>query len=1193
VADTRPEGAALVVRAGQKGALAAEFERQGLAAVGWPKLEDLGGLRDRIELRQLLESTHAANEVNQSVLELGDFLFALKPGSRVVTYNPLERYYLVGEVVGGYEYRPELGLRTKEEPFKHIRRVEWRRGAARGDLSEATKNEFPPYKTTFWIDGDALAEIEGGPGDASPKYWWVNQGTNYKMEKAGAYLWAPQKNKQGSPLRHWTDLQKAAPGDLVFNYANGAIRAVSRVLEPASIGRRPDGLEESGWERDGFQLLIEYSELAKPLELEAIPAALRAGGPGPFTVDGSVKQGYFFPVDHDTGAAIERLAREVGVIAPQSQNHWAFLANPQYWDLAEAVRTKHPGDPEDWTASRPKIRDEASPGDPVILYQCGEAAGIYALANVAGPPLRRLKVINGKTGDQEEWALPLEYTQVLSTPVSKERLLAHPVLKGLTVIAGQGANFRVTPEQWAALQELIGDEAQNPWDEYVYWAGRFIEHPDFDSWERDYKFAIKDGLVTAKDALLTGNPEWPRLLKKAFADPPNNITSWQVHSKLLDWAASDTEAAGRALSALWQAPRPLPDGVAEYRRLIPDSLKPIRRAVIFAFLLMALDPTVFVPYRANAFSENYRLVDYPPGPGSDDPVGQYEYALGFADRLMAECAGRGMVLRDRLDAQSIIWTMAKSGPLDQWDDDSKARFLAYKGEVREPAEDAVSDAESIYEALCSDSVQIRFPEWVVTDYLLALAAKPFVLLSGISGTGKTQIAQIVAELLAGDEEILEAQPVKRDDPGSAFHTVGKSTLAQGLVIPRNAEHLFPDAEPGRWRVVTIRSHGGEYPANVEQVVFTDPRRAPIMRLMWKKEAKKWIRGVAEFDDVLKITPDPGNEAVFDVEVIKPQRIVRRSDARRVALVPVRADWTDNRDLLGFYNVLTERYEPTDLLRVLLRAVERPDRLHFVILDEMNLAKVEYYFADFLSAMETTERGQGIPLHDQDEDVVIELDGEDALVPRRLPIPANVFFTGTVNIDETTHMFSRKVLDRANVIEFHDADIRRHLGLPGAEANGPKVRLYGDTSVPKMLVHERNRKAERAILAGEHGIRLAAVHDILKEYNLHFGYRVADECARYLWLARAHAGQSFLDEALDLQILQKVLPKLAGNRSELQEPLERLLSFFATGVDAKLNLGDMDSVHAYDVSAARMPMSAAKVRRMLERLTAVGFTSFVE
>lgn len=1192
MADTRPEGAALVVRAGQGGELAPRFESDGLVAVGWPKLDDLSGIADRAELRALLESTHAANEVGRSVLELGDFLFSLEPGSTVVSYNTRDRYYLVGTVAGDYEYRPDLGLKTSAEPFKHIRKVEWRRGADRDDLSEATKKKFPPYQTTFWIDAEALGEL--GASETTTSYWWVNQGTTYKTARAGGYLWAPQKNKSGGALQHWDDLKKAAPGDVVFNYANGAVRALSRVVAPAVDSPRPDGLEqgEHDWDRDGYKLPVEYQDLAEPLRLQAIPAELRSGGPGPFTVEGGVKQGYFFPVEHAAGVAIERLAHELGAVAPKMPNHWAFLANPQYWDLAEAVKTKHPGDPEDWTASRTKIREEAAPGDPVMLYQCGEAAGVYALAKVTGAPYRRPAVTGGKDGESEEWALPLEYTQVLSTPVTKERLLAHPVLKDLTVISGQGANFRVTPAQWTALQDLIASEVPSPWDEYAYWAGRFYEHPDFDKWERDYKFAIVENLARAKDALLSGDEAWPKLLKKAFG-PPNNITSWQVHSKLVDWAQSEPEAAGKALAALWSSAEPFPAGVEGYRSLVPDSLKPIRRAVIFAFLLMALDPARYVPYRTNAFFDNYRLVDYPQGPDSYDPIGQYEHGLGFVDRLMAECEQRGLKLRDRLDAQSIMWTMVKSGPLDEWDADAKQKFLAFRGEAVDTPEDAVTDAESIYEALCSESAQIRFPEWVVTDYLLALAAKPFVLLSGISGTGKTQIAQIVAEFLASDEEIAEAQPVKRDDPGAAFHTVGKSTLAQGLVIPRNAEHLFPDAEPGKWQVVTIRTAAGDVPANVEQVVFSDPRRAPIMRLMWRKEAKQWIRAAAEIEDVLKITPDPSDETVFHAEIIKPERTIRRSDARRVALVPVRADWTDNRDLLGFYNVLTERYEPTDLLRVLLRATDQPDELHFVILDEMNLAKVEYYFADFLSAMETTERGEGIPLHDQDDDVLIELDGADVIVPRRLPVPPNVFFTGTVNIDETTHMFSRKVLDRANVIEFHDVDVRRHLGLPGGGANGHKVRLRDGIDVAQMLAVPKDRARERAILSGPLGAKIAAIHDILRDYNLHFGYRVVDECARFLWLTKANAGDSALDAALDLQVLQKILPKLAGNRSELQEPLERLLSFLNTGQDATLALGDLQSIRAYDISAASLPMSAAKVRRMLERLTAVGFTSFVE
>ena len=463
---------------------------------------------------------------------------------------------------------------------------------------------------------------------------------------------------------------------------------------------------------------------------------------------------------------------------------------------------------------------------------------------------------------------------------------------------------------------------------------------------------------------------------------------------------------------------------------------------------------------------------------------------------------------------------------------------------------------------------------------------------GHLGTGKTQIALKVAELLAGEDEVLEAGPVKRDDPNAVYHTVGKSTLAYGLVVPREKDYLFMDVQPGPSTEVVVRTDSGEFDAHLGRVAFSSDRQ-PVMRLMWRKPSLEWIQAAAQLGDVLEMKQAADDPLVIDVKVLKPHRSASVSNARRIALVPVRADWTDNRDLLGFYNVLTEKYEPTDLLRVLLRAVEEPEKLHFVILDEMNLAKVEYYFADFLSAMETMEHGQGIPLHDHDEDVVIDLDGNDRVVPKRLPIPANVFFTGTVNIDETTHMFSRKVLDRANVIEFHDVDVRRHIGLSSPAKWSPALRLTGGTDVAKMLTQDRDRARERAVLSGKLAQRIVAIHDILAEYNLHFGYRVVDECARFLWLTKAHAGAEHLDGALDLQVLQKVLPKLAGNRSELQEPLERMLSYFATGEDSVLDLGDSKSIREYDLSGALMPLSAAKIRRMLERLTAVGFTSFVE
>ena len=117
------------------------------------------------------------------------------------------------------------------------------------------------------------------------------------------------------------------------------------------------------------------------------------------------------------------------------------------------------------------------------------------------------------------------------------------------------------------------------------------------------------------------------------------------------------------------------------------------------------------------------------------------------------------------------------------------------------------------------------------------------------------------------------------------------------------------------------------------------------------------------------------------------------------IIPVGANWTDNTNIVGYYNVITEEYQSTPAYDLINKAQDDPDNPYFLILDEMNLSHVERYFADFLSAIES---GEEIPLY-----------GED----RTLKLPDNLFIIGTVNVDETTYMFSPKVLDRANTIEF--------------------------------------------------------------------------------------------------------------------------------------------------------------------------------
>ena len=494
---------------------------------------------------------------------------------------------------------------------------------------------------------------------------------------------------------------------------------------------------------------------------------------------------------------------------------------------------------------------------------------------------------------------------------------------------------------------------------------------------------------------------------------------------------------------------------------------------------------------------------------------------------------------------------------------------------------------AIYEQIASQG--FCFPDWLVTDYVLALATKPLVILSGISGTGKTKLAHIVARAVAPDEAgqtLLAGTPIA--DAGSFVHTIGLSTLKyRGLTLPVASLTLFEDLPLKGDRLdLTMRlANGNEYAGWIGNVDFTEPSGRTVLRLFWERDLGTWLVENAREGDYLLITPqtDRGTLSVL-VELRKATRVSTQIPSPRVAFLSVRPDWTDNRSLLGYYNPLTAQYQSTELLALLLRAKADPDRPHFVILDEMNLAKVEYYFSDFLSAMEADTP---IILHDSQTDLFLD-EAESVAIPRRVAVPRNVFFCGTVNVDETTYMFSPKVLDRANVIEFNEVDLYNY---PTRGSAAGDFRLREDVRIGDLLGAAQPPSPEdwRELPEFYKG-RLREVHGLLAQHHLHFGYRVANEIARYMNLAAKSVDVKDLDIAFDLQLLQKVFPKLAGNRARLERPLDELLAW-CLSPDSQTPRGA--SAELEEPSSAAYPHSAAKLTRMLETLRTAGFVSFVE
>jgi len=261
----------------------------------------------------------------------------------------------------------------------------------------------------------------------------------------------------------------------------------------------------------------------------------------------------------------------------------------------------------------------------------------------------------------------------------------------------------------------------------------------------------------------------------------------------------------------------------------------------------------------------------------------------------------------------------------------------------------------------------------------------------------------------------------------------------------------------------------------------------------------------------------------------------------VEVIAVGADWTDSRPLLGFRNLLAEggkTYVAPPALRITLRALENPGKPYFLILDEMNLSHVERYFADFLSSMESKVP---LKLHDSAESLKTE---DGVSIPGKIAYPNNLFVIGTVNIDETTYMFSPKVLDRAHVIEFKVTWGEIVNGLEGAVPSElPPLRPEQVNEFMRI-----SQLSDKALPEEDHELLmeiLGELHAALGGTRFVFAHRTARECLNFIASAQALAKADVVTpqntrNLIDLAVLQKALPKLNGASGTLSKVLEDLM-----------------------------------------------------
>lgn len=312
--------------------------------------------------------------------------------------------------------------------------------------------------------------------------------------------------------------------------------------------------------------------------------------------------------------------------------------------------------------------------------------------------------------------------------------------------------------------------------------------------------------------------------------------------------------------------------------------------------------------------------------------------------------------------------------------------------------------------------------------------------------------------------------------------------------------------------------------------------------------------------------------------------------RNFCMVQVKPNWHDSSELIGYVSRINgEKYIIGPFLRFIAQALKEPQRPYFLCLDEMNLAPVEQYFAEFLSVIESRQLQDGqivtdpiVPYENTEAygsliDQLFASDEERKAYKtekieeggKRLTIPQNLFVVGTVNMDETTFSFSRKVLDRAMTIEMNEVKL-----TTGLNANSDSELGYISSDLIGQAVEGRDIYADHQPMCDEVIAYLERVNEVLDATPFKIAYRTRNEFLLYAVNRKTFAPESELWQTLDEMTSMKILSRIEGDTERCEKPLR--------GLEALLRetLGDY----------ATESVSLRKIEEMTRKLQS-GYTSY--
>lgn len=500
----------------------------------------------------------------------------------------------------------------------------------------------------------------------------------------------------------------------------------------------------------------------------------------------------------------------------------------------------------------------------------------------------------------------------------------------------------------------------------------------------------------------------------------------------------------------------------------------------------------------------------------------------------------------------------------------------------------------------------------IYNFYISLITKPFIILSGISGSGKSKIAELFAEYMSksygnnDNYELVSVKPNWTDSRG----VFGYSNILNDTYAITQTLKIFIRAlnNPSCPYFLMLDE------MNLAKVEYYFSDFLSLLESRRKCKTKKYFFDDSKLDEVESLTlPKVTLLAAIDMNLfvnkagikdIRHNRIYKKwmdthpSDVEKSNWTPRSRTEINSKDSsTGKPDRVSPKFfirdNEDDELYMLIDSEEFSKRKREGIITEKNeelwndLLK-EYFISDRYEitqdqivlhnesvALPSSGNGDSSGLKSWQESDLYDLDTNSYYVPPKISIPTNLFVIGTVNVDETTYMFSPKVLDRSNVLEFNDIDLYHAYGYGVEEQSRTKsydisidrplnMNVGVATSNDTKIFFDKYKKESDILID---------IYNILLEQNRHFGYRVFNEISFYILnYCEGNLLDDWATKALDCQVLQKVLPKLNGSEEELGEILKRI------GIICEEN---------------GLLRSKGKIDKMEKTLKKVGYATFIE